>query len=117
MQKVAFLVSLFAATTLAGCASPGPVPMGKDTYMLSGTGAWSWSSGAALKGDLFREADAFCLSRGKQLMPVNTASNDGSFSRFAQAELQFRCLAEGDPELARPNLEPVPNVRIENRTK
>ena len=103
---------------LAGYTSPDPVlPMGKDTYMLSGTGAWSWSSGAALKGDLFREADAFCRSQDKQLMPVNTASNDGSFSRLAQAELQFRCLTEGAPELARPNFEPVPNVRIENRIK
>lgn len=117
MKRFLSLLSLLVATALAGCASPGPVPMGKDTYMLSGTGAWSWSSGAALKGDLFREADAFCRSQGKQLMPVNTASNDGSFSQFAQAELQFRCLAEGDPELARPNLQPVPNVRIENRTK
>lgn len=117
MKRFPHLTSLLVATVLAGCASPGPVPIGKDTYMLAGTGAWSWSSGAALKGDLFREADAFCRGLGKQLMPVNTAANDGSFSRFAQAELQFRCLAEGDPELARPTLQPVPNVRIENRTK
>ena len=90
---------------LVGCASSGPVPMGRDTYMLSNTGAWSWSSGGGLKGDLFREADAFCKSQGKHLMPVNTASRDESFSQFAQAEIQFRCLAEGDPELARPTLE------------
>jgi hypothetical protein len=91
--------------------------MGKDTYMLSATGAFSWSSGAALKGDMYREADAFCRGQGKQLMPVNTVSKDGSFSQFAQAELQFRCLAEGDRELARPTLEPAPNIRIENVTK
>jgi hypothetical protein len=91
--------------------------MGKDTYMLSNTGAWSWSSGAGLKGELFREADAFCRSQGKHLMPINTSSNDGSFSRFAHSEIQFRCLVEGDVELRRPMLEMVPNVRIENRTK
>ena len=117
MQKLAYLAILIATSVVAGCASSGPAPMGRDTYMLSSTGAWSWSSGGALKGDLFREADALCKSQGKQLMPVNTASRDGSFSQFAQAEIQFRCLAEGDPELARPALEAVPNVRIENRTK
>lgn len=117
MHKLAYLVILIATSLVAGCASSGPVPMGRDTYMLSSTGAWSWSSGGGLKGDLFREADAFCKSQGKQLMPVNTASRDGSFSQFAQAEIQFRCLAEGDHELARPTLEPVPNVRIENRAR
>ena len=85
--------------------------------MLSNTGAWSWSSGAALKGELFREADSFCRSQGKHLMPINTNSKDASFSEFAHSEVQFRCLAEGDPELQRPNLEMVPNVRIENRTR
>ena len=116
--KVSFYASVVSLgiTLMAGCAS-SPVPMGKDTYMLTGTGAWSWSSGANLKGDLFREADAFCRSQAKQLMPISTTSNDGSFSQFAHADIQFRCLMEGDPELRRPTLEAVPNMRIENRTR
>ena len=64
---------------LAACSSSGPVPMGKDTYMLSNTGAYSWSSGATLKGELFREADSFCRSQGKHLMPLNTSSKDACF--------------------------------------
>ena len=107
----------FILPFLLGCSSSGPVPMGKDTYMLSNTGAWSWSSGSALKGDLFREANDFCQSQGKQLMPINTNSIDGGFSNFAHAEVQFRCLANNDPELKRPNLQPMPNVRIENMAK
>jgi hypothetical protein len=116
--KVSFHASvlLIGMTLIAGCAS-SPVPMGQDTYMLSDTGAWSWSSGAALKGGLFREADAFCRGQAKHLMPISAGSNDGSFSQFAHADIQFRCLREGDPELGRPTLEAVPNVRIENRTR
>jgi len=117
MDKLALIRTLVPVALLAGCAASGPVPMGKDTYMLSNTGAWSWSSGAGLKGDLLREADAFCKKQDKQLMPINTAQKDGGFSNFAQAELQFRCLAENDPELTRPTLEATPNVRIENRIK
>lgn len=110
-------LGILVAAVLTGCASSGPVPIGKDSYMLSGTGAWSWSSGAALKGDLYREAGAFCKSQAKQIQPINTAANNGSFSQFAQAELQFRCLADNDPDLVRPNLQPVPNILIENRIK
>jgi hypothetical protein len=46
-------------------------------------------------------------------MPVTLRSNNGSFSQFAQANVQFRCLNENDPELRRPNLQATPNIRIE----
>jgi hypothetical protein len=83
--------------------------------MLTNTGAWSWSSGDALAGDLFREADTFCRGQGKQVMPVRMRSVDGSLSRFAQSSVQFRCLAAGDPELRQPDLERAPDVVIEDR--
>src|SRR3954453_14244438 len=91
------------------------VQVGPDTYMVANTGAWSWSSGAALRGDLYQQAGAFCRSVGKQIMPVDAASNNGNFSTFAHAELQFRCLAAGDPELTRPHLRRAPDVVIESR--
>src|SRR4051794_40960959 len=99
---------------LAACSS-SPAPVGKDTYMLSGTGAWSWSSGAAIKGDLYRQANDFCRSQGKQLMPAEARSTDGSFSNFAQAEVTFRCLSENDPEFGRPNVRGAPDMIIEKR--
>jgi hypothetical protein len=42
-------------------------------------------------------------------------SNDGSFTDFAHATLQFRCLSAGDPELHRPTFHRAPNVVIENK--
>ena len=109
-----YLAAGLVAGVLAGCAASGPVQVGRDTYMVTNTGAWSWSSGAALKGDLYQQANAFCQSRGLEVQPTNTATNNGSFSQFAHAELQFRCLASGDPELARPQMRNVPDVVIEN---
>jgi hypothetical protein len=102
-------------TWVTGCTTSGPVPAGRDTYLLSNTGAWSWSSGAALKGDLYRRADGFCRSLGKELMPSRSVSNNGSFSDFAHAEFEFRCLGSDDPELGRPRMRSQPNVIIENR--
>jgi hypothetical protein len=83
--------------------------------MIANTGAWSWSSGAGLEGDLLREADAFCRSQSKQPMPVRMNATDGSFSQFGHASLQFRCLSDGDPDLQRRNLRSVPNVVIEDQ--
>lgn len=108
-------LALIAATALGGCTSSEPVLVGPETYMLTGTGAWSWSSGDALAGDLYRNAEAFCQRQGNHAMPVSERSVDGSLSRFAQASLRFRCLAEGDPELRRPRMQRAPDVVIEDR--
>lgn len=108
------LILLAAALTLTGCAS-GPQPMGRDTYIMTDTGAWTWSSGGALKAGLFGDATKFCASQGKEMMPVNTEQSDASLSRFAHAEIQFRCLAPNDPALGRPTMESRPDVVIESK--
>ncbi|MEX3687920.1 hypothetical protein AB3X91_14750 [Paraburkholderia sp. BR14263] len=108
------LISLATVLALAGCAS-GPKPMGRDTYIMTDTGAWSWSSGSELKAGLFGDATKFCASQGKEMMPVNTDQTDASFSRFAHAEIQFRCLAADDPALGRPTMKSRPNIVIESK--
>ena len=50
-------------------------------------------------------------------MPISSSARDAGIAQYASAEIQFRCLAEGDPELRRPNMEPLPDVRIEMKTK
>lgn len=102
------------ALALVGCAS-GPQPMGRDTYIMTDTGAWSWSSGGTLKAGLYRDATKFCESKGKEMMPVNTNQRDGSMSNFAQAELQFRCLDPNDKELGRPTMERRADIVIQSK--
>jgi len=108
MPWSAKLACLLAVALLAGCAASDPVSVGPDTYLVANTGAWSWSSGAVMESDLFRQANQFCKTEGKHLMPVNAASTDASFTRFAHAQLLFRCLIAGNPELRPPNLEGAP---------
>lgn len=101
---------------IAGCGTSGVVPMGPDTFMISGSSSTGFHSGGSVTADLYREAGAYCAAQGKKLVPVNQNSRDGVPGRaFANAELQFRCLTAGDPELQRPRMEPVPNVRIESK--
>ena len=88
-------ITLLLVTSLAACQSSEPAPMGKNTYMLSGTGAWGgWSSGTAIKSDLYRQATEFCQRQGKQMVRGPAVSNDIGFADFARAEVQFQCLPE-----------------------
>ncbi len=104
---------LLIATIISGCATE-IVPIGPDTYMMADTGAWSWSAGGALKAGIYKEANEFCAKQQKVMMPVVTNQNNGSFSDFAHAEVQFRCLYSNDPELARPIMEKSPDIVIKS---
>lgn len=97
---------------IAGCSGPGIVPMGRDTYMVAKDGSFTTFGGGAVKAELYQEANAFCENKRKKLMPVKEASRDSGYGRYANAELQFRCLDENDPELRRPTMESEPNVKI-----
>ena len=76
------------------------VPVGKDTYMLTASDKWS---GAELKAELFKMANVYCLNQNKELMPVRSSSTPNTVQSRASAEVVFRCLLAGDPELKRPD--------------
>lgn len=106
------LLASTIALFIAGCSGPGVVPMGRDTYMIAKDGSFTTFSGGAVKAELYQEANAFCESKGKQLMPVKEASRDKGYGRHANAEVQFRCLDANDPELRRPTMESAPDIKV-----
>jgi hypothetical protein len=62
------LLCITAAATLIGCASSGPVQIGKDTYIITKTSAGgAFVSGASVKTELIQEDIAFCQKSGKTL--------------------------------------------------
>jgi hypothetical protein len=69
--------------------------------------------GGNLKAELYTIAGEFCAAQKKALMPIAVASSDAAFGKKGSAELTFRCLCEGDPELKRPSAEAVSNKTIE----
>lgn len=111
------IIFLTTAMLISACATTAAtsdiVPIGKDTYMLARPGGFLTISGGEVKAQLYRDANEFCQSRGKSLMPVSSSSRDSAPYKYANAELQFRCLAEGDPDLGRPTMQSRPDVVIE----
>lgn len=83
--------------------------------MLARPGGFFTISGGEVKAQLYRDANEFCRAKGKQLMPVTSSSSDSAPYRYANAELQFRCLAEGDPDLGRPTMRSRPDIVIEQQ--
>ncbi len=109
MKKVLTLGLAFSMTACSTTSNSTKdiVPIGKDTYMVGRAGSIFVDSGSEVKAQLFKDANAFCMSKGKEIMPVSTKQEDKVLGvSAASAELQFRCLNQNDPELKRPNLQP-----------
>ena len=112
------VVALVGVVTCCS-ANSGVVPIGKDTYMVSRQAATGFSGSGTLKADAFREANAFCASQGKVMQVVRTEEAKPPYvlANFPKAEVQFMCLDENDPELARPKLQREPDAQIEIKEK
>ena len=109
------LCIITAVLGLTGCQSSGPVAIGPDTYTLSSAGGFFTFSGGSVNADLFREANAFCQSQGRQVVGMNMRSQDSGWGAPAQGNINFRCLTPGDPDLRRPNVQMVPETVIQRR--
>jgi hypothetical protein len=105
------LVCLFAVT-ISGCvSSSGPMPFGKDSYMISTSARGGLDNpGSATQGAI-KEANAHCASMGKVLMPRNTTQT-GTPGWPGGAQLIYSCISENDPEYQRPNWEKSPDTVI-----
>lgn len=103
---------LFVSFLLVSCVSISDVvPAGKDTWMIAGTNT-RIGADSTMKAGLYKKASAFCASQNKVFMPVSQhyishCSGSGFVCNPGSADLVFRCLLEGDPELTRPTMEPV----------
>ena len=86
---------------IAGCAHSGVVAMGPDTYMVANS-EWGFSSGGYQKAKALQEASAYCKSIGKEILVLSSKQNDVELGKTPAAEIQFRCLLAGDPDLKRP---------------
>lgn len=96
-NKLALIFLGLLLSILVGCSTTEVVPIGKDTFMVAKRNAGGvFSSANAMKPELFREANAFCVEQQKQLVVVEVITLDGMPFRPPRhyAEIQFRCEAE-----------------------
>lgn len=96
---------------LAACASnPGVAPIGPDTYIVTRQAATGFSGAGSLMVNALREANTYCANQKRSMVVVSTEQSHPPyiFTNFPRAEVQFRCLVPGDPQLSRPTLRKDP---------
>jgi hypothetical protein len=86
---------------LGACAHSGAVKVGPDTYMIANS-EWGFTSGGYQTAKAIEEGSKYCASLGREILVLNSTQNDVSFGKTPAAEVRFRCLLKGDPELTRP---------------
>lgn len=99
---------VLSAALLAGCVSSSEiVPMGKDSYMVSGQARGGVMTGRSII-EATKSANAYCERKGLKMMPRNT-NTEGSATWAAETStLVFSCLREDDPEYKRPEVQKEP---------
>ncbi len=100
-KVISLMIRVAACGLLGGCVHSGVVKVGPDTYMIA-ISDWGVTSGGYEKAKGIGVAAKYCASIGREILVTSTAQNDMRFGRQAAAEIQFRCLIKGDPELTRP---------------
>jgi hypothetical protein len=117
-RKMRRISSMLIVAALAGCAShTGIVPMGRDTYLIAKQQATGFPGLGNMKAEIIGEASRHCASLEKELMIVSTHETQPPYilGNYPRSEVQFMCLAKGDPELQRPKLVKTPDTVIELR--
>lgn len=98
------LLMLCGVTILSGCGA-SVVPAGPDTYMIATTEIGLTQGGRA-KAEAYRKADEWCRARGLVMVPIAVDQHSAEpFGRYGGAEMTFRALRPGDPEIKRINVE------------
>lgn len=107
-MKTSASVTLLLLTSLAGCATTSPIPLGNEVYLLSQTSAGGvFKSMPALKSEVIQRANAFAASNGKVAVPVASEERPAIPGRqMPSFEYQFRLVDRGDPSAAGSGLIP-----------
>jgi len=104
MHRVAPLSALALALIFAGCAwGPRVVSAGPQTYSVTAEEGLKWNTAVIPPREIvFDAANKYCARQKLVMVPVTLDVRPGELGlRLASADLVFRALAPGDPQIAR----------------
>ena len=104
---------------LAGCLpGTGILPAGPNTYTITEKNLGGvFGDIEPAKRAALTEANEYCAQQGRQFVPSIMEGSPGGPARPPNYTVTFKCLLPGDPEIAKFNLQPTPNVVIEQRNR
>ena len=109
-------LAVAALLVLGGCAQSGGVmPMGPDTYTTSAAAAPARGGSSEARRLALSEANQHCAALSKEILVLDVSTATTNIHGAGSAEVTFRCLSPGDPELVRPDIRRTPDTVIEDR--
>jgi hypothetical protein len=110
-----FAMGAILVALLAGCAShTGIVAIGRDSYMIAQQQATGFPGLGNMKAEMISEGSRHCAAQEKEIQIISTSESRPPYvlGNYPRAEIQFMCLAAGDPALQRPQLVPESVLQI-----
>jgi hypothetical protein len=99
---------------LGACtSSTGMLPAGPDTYTISERVAPIFGGGNEAQRDVLTRANEFCAQQGRQFVPISM----GRSGDVAGYGVTFKCLPPNDPAIAKFQIQPTPNIIVEQRAR
>ena len=112
LHKLSLLASIALVTSCV--SSSDIVPVGKDSYLISGRANGGLNAG---KGTIeaTKRANAYCAGQNK-FMIIRRVDTNGNEAVFGEsANIIFSCVDQNDPEYTRPNLRKDPTTVVEDQ--
>jgi len=106
-------VAFAVASLTAGCATVSDVtPIGKDSYMVGVEvrGGQNWTE---VKAHAIKRASEYCVGQGKNMVLTHSETHGARGWTPQDAEIQFMCLADNDPEYKRVRMQKDPDTVVE----
>jgi hypothetical protein len=104
MHRFVPFPALALAFLIAGCAwGPRVVSAGPQTYTITAEEGLKWNAAVIPPRELvFHAANKYCTKRKLVMVPISLDVRPGEMGvRLATADLVFRALPPGDPQIAR----------------
>jgi hypothetical protein len=109
---------VLVAALFVGCTqSSGVLKLGPDTYTTSAAAAPAAGGSSEARRIALTQANEHCGQLGKEILVTNIGTATTNLHGAGEAEVTFRCLTKGDPDLQRPEFRQVPDVTIEDRRR
>ena len=90
------LYGLVIVTLVTGCATTttGPMPAGKNTYVMSRQEGAFPSGSEPLMAEVLAEAGVFCSNQDKEVKLINSIENPGPYilGNYPKATVTFSCI-------------------------
>jgi hypothetical protein len=99
-------VTITAACTLSKAS--GVSKLGPDTYTTSAAAVPAGGGPSEARRIALTEANAHCDKLGQQIIVLKVGTEVTNIHGAGKAEVVFRCLSDGDPELRRPQVDQLP---------